>query len=105
MNAALDAEQIRANLQDGVDAATRITTSGLPRREASSVPVDRTLNMAGAVIVLDTICATAAQFLKTIEQLELTDRASLARHALAGLLEQAGYVQFIEPEDQKNGEG
>ncbi|MEW6125069.1 MAG: hypothetical protein AB1698_20890 [Pseudomonadota bacterium] len=103
MSAALDAERIRANLQDGVAAAASIAMSSWPRREITGVSVDQTLNMAGAVVLLDTICGTAVELLVAMEHVDLTDRASLARHALAGLLEQAGYVQFIEPKDEHNG--
>ncbi|WP_127088354.1 hypothetical protein [Aquabacter cavernae] len=104
MSATLDPAQIRTNLQAGVDAAATISMSDLPRREASSVSIDQILNMACGLAMLDTICATAAELLKTIEQLDLTDRASLARHALAGLLEQAGYVNFIQPEENNGSE-
>lgn len=101
---AATAERIRTNLRDGVHTAVRITTVGVPRREVLRSSTDQLINLACAVAHLDMAAACAAELLATIEKLDLTDRASLARHTLAGLLEQAGYVQFVERKEPADGE-
>lgn len=97
------AERIRANLQAGIDTARRIMEDGIPRRSAIRASTDELLNMAGALVALDVAAATAAELLGAIDRIELTDRAGLARAALIGLLEQAGYVTLID--EAPNGEG
>lgn len=98
------AERIRANMAAGVAVAVRVAGSKLPRWEALGVCTDDLLNLAGAVAHLDTTAACAAELLADIQHLNLTGRASLARIALAGLLEQAGYVRFVQPEEPAHGE-
>lgn len=91
-------------MRDGIQSAVRISAGGNPRREVLRSSTDQLINMACAVAQLDMAAACAGELLAAIDHLELTDRASLARHTLAGLLEQAGYVRFVELKDEQNGE-
>lgn len=90
------ADIIRANLQAGIETARRIMEDRLPRRRAIRASTDELLNMAGALVALDMVAASAAELLAHIDRIELTDHAGLARAALIGLLVQAGYVTLID---------
>lgn len=98
------AETIRANLQAGIETARRIMEDRLPRRPAIRASTDELMNMAGALVALDVAAAAAAELLATIDQIELTDHAGLARAALIRLLVQAGYVTLIEEKSHDSAE-
>lgn len=98
------AETIRANLQAGIDTARRIMEHRLPRHPAIGASTHELVNMAGALVTLDVAAAAAAELLATIDRIDLTDRAGLARAALIGLLVQAGYVTVIEEKSHDSAE-